>query len=252
MKPLLPWMLLAAAVFFVPVARADTTFTLPGDVDCDENTMMCSETYAFVMPAIVGIDTVYAPDGITVVETLVDVVLGSPLGPTLANDIATDGSTFPTELEDSLGPFTTLTDLQFNLDNGLFDFFPTRCPLPPVEMLTQSGNLITDGINYGSVSGGVTSPSIYPDLTGAVSNATVTADTVSEYGLDAFNLVVTTTGSYCGEPIPAGYTLETAQTDVVKSYVENITEVENSAPEPASWALVLAGVAILRRRRSIQ
>ncbi len=253
MKPLI-WTLVAAAVIVAPVARADTTFTLPGDVDCDENTMSCSETYSYFLPAIVGIDTVYAPDGTTVLETLTDVVIGSPLGPTLAYDIANDGSTFPTQLETNLAPFTTWSDLQYLLDNNLYDFFPTACPVPPNEMLTQAGNLINSGITFENVTGGTTSPSIYTDLTGAVSNATVTSDTVSEYGVDAFNVSATTTGSYCGEPLPDGYPLLLVQTVVVDSYVENITEVENSssAPEPASWMLALAGIAILFRRRPVQ
>lgn len=251
MKPLLLWMLLAGAIV-MPVARADTTFELPGDVNCDENTMSCSETYAFFLPAVVGIDTVYAPDGTTVVQTLVDVVLGSALGPTLANDIATDGSTFPTQLQENLGSFTTLTDLQFNLDNGFYSFFPTTCPVPPNEMLTQAGNLIASGISFENVMGAVTSPSIYPDLTGAVSNATVTGNSVSEYGVDAFNLDVTTTGSYCGEPVPEGYSLLLVETDVIDSYIENITEVESPSPEPATWTMFLGGMAMLfigRRRK---
>lgn len=231
-------------------ARADTYFNV-GVFACDENTLACSSSAAYGLQAIIGIDTVYAPDGVTVVETLDDVVLESALGPLIANDIATDGSTFPTQFETSLAPFTTLTDVQFDEDNQFYSEDPADCPEPPNEMLTQAGNLLGSGVTINFLGGGeASSPNIYPDLTGAVSNATVTGDANSFYGSDVFSVDVYTGSTVCGTTLPAGYTVRIVQSVVINASVENITETENSsAPEPASGILLLGGFAILTGRR---
>ena len=234
------------------VARADTYFNV-GVFNCDENTLACSSSDSYSLAAIVGIDTVYAPGGTTVVETLEDIVLESALGPLIANDIATDGSTFPTQLEDNLAPFTTLTDAQFDEDNQFSSQDPAGCPLPPNEMLTQAGNLVS-GVPIDFLGSETdSSPAIYPDLTGAVSNATVTSDTISSYNNDVFSVDVYVSSPVCGTTLPAGYTVRIVQSVVINASEEIITETENSsAPEPASWMLTPGGIALLIIRRRIK
>ena len=131
-----------ALLGFMPAARADTYFSYGNYFGCDENTLICTTSDSYGLQAVVGIDTVYDSDGTTVLETLTDIVLENPLGPTIANDIATDIGNQPPQLQANLAPFTTLTDAQFAEDNEFLNEDPTDCPLQPTEMLTQSGSLI--------------------------------------------------------------------------------------------------------------
>ena len=256
---------LTLAIFaWSTVARADTYFDVGNYFGCSETTLICSSSDSYGLDAIVGIDTVYAPDGVTVIETLTDIVWENPLGPIIANDIATDGSTFPVQLENNLAPFTTLTDVQFDEDNQFFTEDPTDCPLQPTEMLTQAGNLIT-GVPIDYLGGGeASSPNIYSDLTGSVSNATVTSDVNSLYDNDVFSVdpyvtaappspPPTTSTDVCGTILPAGYYVRMVQSVVINASVENITETENSsAPEPSCATLLLSGITLLIVGRRIQ
>jgi len=246
-----PWFYLLTLVALAQAANA-SEFEIGGDFACLTDTQICSATYSFFFNAVVGVDTVYAPDGVTPLYTLTDVALNGALSPSLASQVETD-STQPSGLTSNLGPFTTLSDTDFVVDE-----YGSPCTgSNPNEFLTQSGTLVTSGVTFNSVSGGITSPSIYTDLTGAVTNATVTSDVVNVADLQGYNLDILFPGqtSVCGIQIPAGYTAEMVQTVAWHTYLESISEVETGvatspAPEPRFGTLIgiaIAGLALARR-----
>ena len=243
------------AGFFVlalltPLARGDV-FNL-GPFNCITSGQLagiCAANNVFSLDAVVGVDTVYAPGGVTPLYTISDLVLENAIPPTLASEVQADTSQ-PALLRSNLAPFTTVSDLNF-FESALasYNFTP--------EFLVQSGSLITNGITLTAVSGGETSPSIYPDLTGAVSNAFVTGDTVSLADANVYNNTVESgpgPAMFDGQMIPAGYTAEIVTSLVINNYIENITETETSAvPEPSSLVLGLTALIfplLEMRRRS--
>jgi len=238
---------LLALVAFMPAARADLTF-----VNCDADTLTCTFNDSAIIYAVIGVDTVYAPDGTTVLETLSDVVIDSPLGPLIANDIATDTGNQPPLLQDNLTPFTTLTNVQFAEDNEFNGQDLPGCPTPPNEMLTEAGSLISgvslDYLGKDDMGDPIfTSPSIYTDLTGAVSGATVTSDVVSNAGSDVYSYHLNNLPlPVCGSNPPAGYSVDIVQSMVVDTSIENITEEEDSSvPEPGAAMLIGSGLALV-------
>jgi hypothetical protein len=246
---------LLAALALEPAARADTTF-VDGQLNCDKTTMVCSGTYIFSFPVIVGIDTVLAPNGATVVQTLTDYYVDTALSPTLANDIATDPAQ-PPQLQANLAPFTLLTDLQFVDDNFYLGQNLPGCPNPPSGLfLNQAGSLITAVTRQSLGSETYSSPNILADLTSAVSNATVSSDSISAYGDDVYNLDITGGSTVCGQTLPVGYTSLMVQSVVVTASVEHITEVQNSSvPEPRSAYELFAGATValwIAKRKGIR
>jgi len=244
------WLLGFAAL--APALAAASVFDV-GGFNCITEENVCNADEVAPLDAVIGLDTVYAPDGITPLYTLTDVTLQNAIGPNLASQIAGD-STQPVQLQENLGPFTTLTDLAFAENEQGF------CNGTNVgELLTQGGSLVTLG---GSDTPAGLESAVTNDLTGAVSGATVTSNVVSLFDSDVYS-VDPGAGpgpiTICGASIPAGYNVMFYQSIVVNSYFDTITETElspaSAVPEPSIGALLalvplaLAARREMRRRR---
>jgi hypothetical protein len=222
--------LFAVAAFvllgFVPAARADTDYDI---------------SYNYNFNVLVGIDTVLAPDGVTVVETLADIVMTSVISPNFADLIATD-SDQPAFLQNNAGDFATLTPWE----NAVTEMCGTLTP----ALLDQAGTIQTSGVSFAFSSGIWASSTMDADLIGSVPNASVTGDSSSLFydTPDYLGIVEDPVDdtSVCGTLIPDGDTPAIVSTVHVNTFVENITEQQNSAtvPEPASWILML-GVGVI-------
>lgn len=240
------WLLALTAL--APALATASLFDV-GGFNCVTEQNVCNGDESTGLDAVIGIDTVYAPDGITPLYTLTDVTFQNAIGPNLASQIAGD-STQPVQLQENLGPFTTLTDVAFAENEQGF------CNGTNVgELLTQSGSLVT----LGSDTPAALETAVTNDLTGAVSGATVTSNVVSLADSDVYS-VDPEAGvgpiTICGASIPAGYTVKFYQSIVINSYFDTITEIEASpasaVPEPSLVALLPLGLLVLAARREMK